>query len=804
MNCSAKLFSYACDTCSASLLLTSPPLGGAYVCPGCGREVLVSDQPKAKPTTPLVSLGEISCRRCGVIIATTKPTKFWICPSCGFDNCQTHDDLSQSSSRPNSSGPRGLNEIPVAFTLPPPAPYQPIKAPLSNRLIALATKNLFRQNSFRIIAIPVDSTGRQIARQAEKHKMLQELGHGGPHDLHIFPFTPSPAPNDIREALQQLNDPEHRILDELFWFWPAEFGRHSPDPAIQALLDGNTKHAILHWQDLQYGSPQAHIARHNLAVFWHMTALESEHRSTKESIDETTMSGVQSYWKTALRYWEHVLCSDDTWEIVADRIRQIDDPRLPTGYARRIRASLPQALDKINAEVVLGHIAAGNFNSARFHVNLMVETSRRRGDITITANIILEPASYQLREQITAATLLSNDDPSNANEAAHALLRSSQPLLEIFEAFHGKGHTTRDDMFDEVAATCLTCAIAHQCATGDDESLISLLGETLNLAASEDLRIKIKKGIDVGKGNIVYSRLLPLREKLSEIMDSKDSISGKLLRLREEVLPSLRSLESGDVTSQGPLSGFFSEVGWAYRSLSIAAHNDDGDTELALEIIRLARQFAREPDLQEKIANDIKELTQVKQNQDSQNLILTIREDQLEITRAGFRYNDQFIRAEDITAIRFGRGVFDLYCHIDFFALGIRGTGADEINVDFKRILRSKEQAHQDQSAAIAAIYYHCMPRFFTRLAKRMIAGHEEQLGDCWLTSYGVRGIAGALLWKSEVHIPWSDVRYEIRNGQLLIRSSKDRDFFRSYDVRNVWNAAIFEEIVNAVSKIRT
>jgi hypothetical protein len=195
---------------------------------------------------------------------------------------------------------------------------------------------------------------------------------------------------------------------------------------------------------------------------------------------------------------------------------------------------------------------------------------------------------------------------------------------------------------------------------------------------------------------------------------------------------------------------------------------------------------------------------EVKQNQDSHNLLLQIRDDRVEVTHGGFCYNKQFINAKEITAIRFGIGVFDLYCHIDFYTLGICGQGGLEINVDFKKLLRSKDQARKDQSAVIDALSYHVIPGLCTRIAKQIIAGHEQQMGSCWLTSKGIRGTVGTLLWKGEIIIPWSEVRFGTGNGQLAIRSTQNRNFAKSYELRTVWNAVIFDQIFKTLVELRS
>ena len=145
-------------------------------------------------------------------------------------------------------------------------------------LINAATRNLYRNNAFRITGLPIDATNREIAKHVEKLRMMAELGQTQTGNKCAFALNPSPTTDDIREAIQKLKDPEARVIDEFFWFWPAEFGKSQSDPAIQALAknDSQTAHQI--WRDeIKNNHTDGIVAKHNLAILWHLTSLESEH-----------------------------------------------------------------------------------------------------------------------------------------------------------------------------------------------------------------------------------------------------------------------------------------------------------------------------------------------------------------------------------------------------------------------------------------------------------------------------------------------------------------------------------------------
>ena len=92
------------------------------------------------------------------------------------------------------------------------------------QLAAAASPELYRVNAFRITGLPVDATARDIAKQLEKMKIAEKLGaattrQGGP-----LPLVPPPDLDAVRQAMQRLRDPEGRLVDEFFWFWPSPPG----------------------------------------------------------------------------------------------------------------------------------------------------------------------------------------------------------------------------------------------------------------------------------------------------------------------------------------------------------------------------------------------------------------------------------------------------------------------------------------------------------------------------------------------------------------------------------------------------
>lgn len=124
-----------------------------------------------------------------------------------------------------------------------------------NPLIVAATKDLFRNNAFRITGISVDATGCEVADHSKKLNMLKELGQHIPAQATAMALVPPPTHEEIREALEKLKDPEKRFIDEFFWFWPGKFGTSKSDPALQAVAQGKLNVAVDIWNQKSKGSP---------------------------------------------------------------------------------------------------------------------------------------------------------------------------------------------------------------------------------------------------------------------------------------------------------------------------------------------------------------------------------------------------------------------------------------------------------------------------------------------------------------------------------------------------------------------
>lgn len=492
-------------------------------------------------------------------------------------------------------------------------------------LIDAATKDLFRKNAFRITGLPVDASVRDISKHENRLTQMTELGLGESANTSAFALKPPPDLDQLHKAHRNLKDPEKRMVDEFFWFWPEEFGQSRSDPAIQALQAGYGDTAFDIWTRKETNPKNGVVAMHNIALVWHLTALEWEGHAINAEFDADRQTKLEGYWRNAFKRWEQLVLNDELWEKVTTRIRQINEPdRLPPGFARRMRTALPGALGKINAELALAFAESGKIELARLHIRFMREINQGLYNVEKTAELVLTPTKNRLKEQIQRARDCVNKNPRDAAKVALELLGQAGPTLTLFDLFFGKDNELRNDLFDEVAAVCNRLQIVYYKETGDDKTCLEILKAILPFATSTDLRQSIEKDISETCARLellaVNKKFEPVYTLLKSIQDSKASPCIQLARFERDVIPAIVKAAgiSGLSQNHGYLSAasadykdLFDSVAIVLRGISLDAWNNHQDRRTAVAANELAVKHATSPELKQRLAEDKATLQQM-------------------------------------------------------------------------------------------------------------------------------------------------------------------------------------------------
>ena len=357
-----------------------------------------------------------------------------------------------------------------------------------------ATPELYRKNAFRLTGLSVESGARELLRFGERLEMLHRLNGRVESVKGGFPLKPFPSHEEVRDALQRLRDPEQRLFDEFFWFWPVSWGNTTQDQALTALDAGQVDVAVASWRELLGAPAHRGAALHNLALVEHLKAVEPA----------GTTTSLRATWRLAFRRWAELLLDESIWNNLLARIKALDDPRVTPVYAREFRTALPAALLSLNAALARRAAEAGDAQAAAFQAAMIRESGFDRYVIAMAMKRLVDPEATRISGFCETALARGNSNPSDGAKAASRLLEETRPLLDSLDRLLDEGETRREELHDEVASTALSCLVKYANSTEDWETVLPLTEALEKTAVSPAVRTRVAENLEAVKGNLRY------------------------------------------------------------------------------------------------------------------------------------------------------------------------------------------------------------------------------------------------------------------------------------------------------------
>ncbi len=425
----------------------------------------------------------------------------------------------------------------------------------SSVLMKAASPELYRRNAFRVTGLMVTATAREVARQADKLKMLAELGGQASLQLPGLPEGPPPTLEDVREAAQKLKEPELRMVDEFFWFWPEDWSRPAEDAAFAALKAGDVNAAFDQWTGREEDGVSV-TAMHNLAVLFHMRAMEWTGRDLQDPLPPPEREQAWLYWMESGNRWEQLVADNRLWEALRDRIRLVDEAALTTSLAFRLRADLPRALDQIQAGFALAFATEGREDEARRHAEALRARRLDGSGADEALDAALLPVRRRIQRHVETARAEARENREQGILHTRTLLDAVTPLFQVITMIHGRTSGRADHTGDEIAEAALACAAAayngileqedtagpadaaHRADTARE--FLGILNEILGFTRDVALMRNLKTNIATVQKNLAFDvHVRPLLDGMLRIKDSPKSPVHRLKRIRKEVLPGL-------------------------------------------------------------------------------------------------------------------------------------------------------------------------------------------------------------------------------------------------------------------------
>jgi hypothetical protein len=418
--------------------------------------------------------------------------------------------LPPQKARQEADSPR--REAPVPATVPAPAPVPtPAPAPVptpalrseikSEVLLHAASPDLLKINAFRITGLPVDATASQINRHVEKLRLAEKFGGAAPRMRRAFASEPPPDADQLRSAMQRLHDPEVRLVDEFFWFWPHELGNANGDAALTALEQGNDQHAAEIWSLIEAQNSVSSVSMHNLAVMAQLRVLDLEQTLQAGEMDPKEAAARADMWRAAFRRWKVLLDNEAFWSRLTARIHALDDPRLTTGTSRRMRESLPLALLSINAQLAIRAAQAGNEADAKRQLAVARDSGFDQRIVGEALHRVVEPLRERIKTMCQLTAREVSADAQHADATTRRLFEHSCPVLATIDYLLPAGDPVRDGAHDEVALQALEAQIPFGRETQDWKTSLELLGQALKIAASPSAVSRIDENLRIVRDN---------------------------------------------------------------------------------------------------------------------------------------------------------------------------------------------------------------------------------------------------------------------------------------------------------------
>jgi len=387
-------------------------------------------------------------------------------------------------------------------------------------LLKAATPELYRDNAFRVLGLPTTVTAREIERHRKQLKMIAKLGMDSHEQRYGYlPLIPSPDEESIQHAIERLRDPEKRLVDEFFWFWPTK-----TKPACNEALDllsANRANEALDILKRNKEHDKSGRTAHNLAVLYHAHALDFEHKYATERFTKEELETCGHWWKGAYQEWRELLDNETFWSQVTARIRELDDPRLTTGIARRIHNSLPKAIFQINSLLAVRAAETNDEATCNYHIQLAKEFGFGKKLFNDIMHEAVTAISDRINIRCESVAHKTKEDPKNANNVARNLLTETRSLLKAIDMLIPKDSLKREHLHDVVAEAGRSCAVVYGKETANLDECLEISREILQVAASKSLRKLIEHDIDT-IGKIVESK----EQQKKQEEEYKKSVSG--------------------------------------------------------------------------------------------------------------------------------------------------------------------------------------------------------------------------------------------------------------------------------------
>ncbi len=655
-------------------------------------------------------------------------------------------------------------------------------------MLEMSVPEIFQKNPFRILGLSVLAGARDVAKRVDALKLAEEFGAGAPE----WSFAPKQAltVEQIRTAAQELKEPASRLVQELFWFWPENFPEDSSgDLALGHLERGETEQAVGLWHQAANGGQL--VALHNMAVYYHLQALEMEQQ---ESPAEDKL--VQ-FWFKALRFWGKIGGDEALWTQLRNRVKAMADARVTDEFVTQLQSKLTEALAKICAMLALKHAQEGRANRATLHAALVTHI---HGD-TLGARRALEEHAGPTARRIEARSLEAEkriaQEPANGQVEAVALLRHCDGELHLIELLCGRAADFYVEVSHGLVDTALDCVVGYQRETFDDFGCLPVLLRLLDMEASPELKARVTQTFEAVYKNALSGGSRPPMALIGAEKEPELDHARTFQLIVNEIVPGLEKLGMGAASKQG----YAGQAAVLLKNLAIEAGLQRDDLELAERAFEAALALPVSDELRESLKSDQAQLEREYAERKEKELLVEGDGCRLVVNRHGIGLNDNWVPASEIAGLRHGV-VVAVETGESAHVIAWRSVGGGEYELNGTNLLPESQFLDEHYSRMLDSIYFFIVPRLIERVVAEIRAEREVYLGATRLHAGGL-ALPGPSVrfWKKDELISYAQLETVIDGGRLIVSNKDNPRQTEAHDVVSVWNAAVFGYVVEVLAR---
>jgi hypothetical protein len=320
----------------------------------------------------------------------------------------------------------------------------------ADRLLEVATGDLYRRNPFRIIGLATDAGSREVRQRRQTVLNAYAVGAGASVNDKRLPLPETPQLDEVRGAFDALERPDHRLVDELFWWW-GEPGACECTKQVHEL--------------------------HDLAVEAHAKALDYE----ADEVDVTRGARFE-LWADAADAWMDAIEYDGFWEHVRHRVAKLADRRLDESTVDGLRRMMPRAL--LEPQVSMARASDASADLAR-----LMDVWDLGGEIVDDARVAAAAPAYErIDRQVKEIQGLRDQELlDQAADRAINELPAAAILLETLVPYERFRRSAK--LRNQIAITMNNAGFALT-DPGKKQLRLTLLQNALEVAVEdEDIRI---------------------------------------------------------------------------------------------------------------------------------------------------------------------------------------------------------------------------------------------------------------------------------------------------------------------------